>query len=282
MTSVKNKIVSVVAAIAVLSMTSGLPQVLAAPKTNSISLIPTITSVSVVNGVNGPVLMATGTVSAVVDGVQAVAPFSAPVDITLAPNQPAAATCPVLDLMLGPIHLNLLGLDVTTSQICLTITATQGGGLLGDLLCSLANLLNQNQQLTAAQALTPGAIGALPAAQIGPLLTGLTRLLNQAVANLKKAVLTAINQPNPLADPPTCQILHLELGPLNLTLLGLNVMLDNCHGHAITVDITGITSGPGSGLLGQLLCGLLGGGGINLGATLQQILNALLNLLNGL
>jgi hypothetical protein len=168
--------------------------------------------------------------------------------------------------------LTLLGLEVATSPICLTITATQGGGLLGNLLCSLGNLLNQNTALTAGQALTLGG-GGLPDAQIGPLLTGLTRLLNQALGNLKKAILTQL-LPN-----GTCLILHLELGPLNLSLLGLNVMLNNCTNGAITVDITGH---PGDGLLGDLLCQLLGGGGINLGTTLQQILNAILGLLNGL
>jgi hypothetical protein len=266
MISLRNKIMSASTAVALLFMTSGLPEALAAPKRNSISIVPTITSVGVVNGV----LTATGTVSAVVNGVSTVVPFSTPLTIIPRPAQPG--TCPVLDLMLGPIDLNLLGLEVQTSEICLTITATQGGGLLGDLLCGLGNLLNQNTGLTAAQALTLGG-GGLPDAQIGPLLTGLTRLLNQAVANLKKATLTQLL---PNGD---CSILHLELGPLNLTLLGLNVMLNNCHNHAIMVDITGH---PGQGLLGDLLCGLLGGGGINLGATLQQILNALLGLLNGL
>ena len=47
-----------------------------------------------------------------------------------------------LNLALGPINLSLLGLNVDTSPICLDITAQQGGGLLGDLLCGVANLLN--------------------------------------------------------------------------------------------------------------------------------------------
>jgi hypothetical protein len=247
-------------------MTSGLPEALAAPKKNSISIIPTITSVSLVNGV----LTATGVATAVVNGVTTTVPFTTPVQITAQPAQPG--TCPVLDLTLGPIDLNLLGLEVATSPICLAVTAIQGGGLLGNLLCSLGNLLNQG--LSVQQALSPGG---LPAAQVGPLLTGLTQLLNQALGNLKKAVLTQL-LPN-----GTCSILHLELGPLNLTLLGLNVVLDNCTNGAITVNITGHTGpGPEGGLLGDLLCGLLGGGGINLGATLQQILNAIVGLLNGL
>lgn len=268
MISLRNKIMSAGTAIALLFMTSGLPEALAAPPANSISIIPTITSVSLVNGV----LTATGTVSAVVNGVTTIVPFSTPLTITPRPAQPG--TCPVLDLMLGPIDLNLLGLEVQTSQICLTITADRNGGLLGQLLCRLGNLLNAGLPLTSAL----GGPGGLPAVQVNRLLNGLTNILNQALANLNQAAVTA----NSILDAASCSILHLELGPLNLTLLGLNVVLDNCQGGAIVVDIIGHTTGPNGGLLGQLLCGLLGGGGINLGATLQQILNALLGLLNGL
>jgi hypothetical protein len=50
----------------------------------------------------------------------------------------AGATCPVLDLVLGPLHLDLLGLVVDLNQVHLTVTATQGGGILGNLFCSLA------------------------------------------------------------------------------------------------------------------------------------------------
>ena len=60
-------------------------------------------------------------------------------------------------------------------------------------------------------------------------------------------------------------------------------MLNNCTNGAITVDIEGHSGGGAEGgILGDLLCGLLGEGGINLGATLQQILNTILGLLNGL
>jgi hypothetical protein len=50
----------------------------------------------------------------------------------------AAGICDVLDLTLGPIHLDLLGLVVDTKTIHLTITADPNGGILGSLLCSLA------------------------------------------------------------------------------------------------------------------------------------------------
>jgi hypothetical protein len=57
--------------------------------------------------------------------------------------------CPILHLVLGPIDLNLLGLHVrlgggpnANRVIVLDITAVPGGGLLGDLLCGISNLLN--------------------------------------------------------------------------------------------------------------------------------------------
>lgn len=57
-------------------------------------------------------------------------------------------TCPVLHLTLGPLDLNLLGLVVHLNQVVLNIDAQSGpGNLLGNLLCSLSNLLNQGSPL---------------------------------------------------------------------------------------------------------------------------------------
>lgn len=50
----------------------------------------------------------------------------------------AGAVCPILNLILGPLHLNLLGLIVDLNQVHLTITADPNGGVLGSLFCSLA------------------------------------------------------------------------------------------------------------------------------------------------
>jgi hypothetical protein len=57
--------------------------------------------------------------------------------------------CDLVDLQLGPINLNVLGLQVLTSPICLEVYAVrgnpnQGGGLLGNLLCGLDGLLGTN------------------------------------------------------------------------------------------------------------------------------------------
>lgn len=60
-----------------------------------------------------------------------------------------AGTCTILTLTLGPLDLNLLGLMVHLNQVVLNVTAQQNGGLLGNLLCSLAGVLNLNAGLTA-------------------------------------------------------------------------------------------------------------------------------------
>jgi hypothetical protein len=61
-----------------------------------------------------------------------------------AAQAPPTAPCQVLDVILGPLHLDLLGLNVDlygktkSDPVEITITAQPGGGLLGDVLCSLA------------------------------------------------------------------------------------------------------------------------------------------------
>jgi len=55
----------------------------------------------------------------------------------------AAAVCSILHLDLGPLTLNVLGLQVDLSRVVLDITAIQGAGnLLGNLLCAVAGLLD--------------------------------------------------------------------------------------------------------------------------------------------
>jgi hypothetical protein len=87
------------------------------------------------------------------------------------------ANCTVLHLVLGPINLNLLGLQVklggganSAQPIVLDVTAHQGQGLLGDLLCGIDNALGggvlgqlsgQLQQLVATLNSILGIIGGL-------------------------------------------------------------------------------------------------------------------------
>lgn len=66
----------------------------------------------------------------------------------------AAGSCSILDLTLGPLHLDLLGLVVDLNQVHLQITAQSGSGnLLGNLLCTVSHLLDGNASLNAVAAL---------------------------------------------------------------------------------------------------------------------------------
>jgi len=57
----------------------------------------------------------------------------------------ATGSCQILDLTLGPLDLNLLGLMVHLDTVHLNITAQSGpGNLLGNLLCAVAGLLDAN------------------------------------------------------------------------------------------------------------------------------------------
>ena len=89
-------------------------------------------------------------------------------------------------------------------------------------------------------------------------------LLNGVLEQLFNAILSQI------LPGGACGILHLELGPLTLNLLGLVVELDDCQGGPVIVDITAV---PGA-LLGDLLCNLLGVG-LPPGLTLGQIIDLL-------
>ena len=78
----------------------------------------------------GTVTNATGTVGTVARTI-------------LLPVAIGEATCDILHLDLGPLDLNLLGLQIDLSRIVLDITAETGAGnLLGNLLCAVTNLLN--------------------------------------------------------------------------------------------------------------------------------------------
>jgi hypothetical protein len=75
----------------------------------------------------------------------------------------ASGTCQILHLDLGPLDLNLLGLQVHLNEVVLDITAQSGSGqLLGNLLCAVAHLLDN----------TSGGIG------------GLATLINQILGAL--------------------------------------------------------------------------------------------------
>jgi hypothetical protein len=72
-------------------------------------------------------------------------------------------------------------------------------------------------------------------------------------------------------------VLDLAIGPVDLTLLGLNVHLDDCENGPVQVCLS---ASEGQGLLGDLLCGLAGGGILpDLGA-IEDLVGAIGDLLN--
>jgi len=188
------------------------------------------------------------------------------VPVTLPQQQPGAA-CQILHLEIGPLDLNLLGLRVQTNRIVVDITAVPGpGNLLGNLLCGIAGLLDDDVLnlnallglLNQLNGLLPN-LGALPGTATGTV-SGITanvvRFINQngqlaAVIELRNAAGELIDTVTDVIEPnqASCTILDLTIGPLDLNLLGLRIQTNEIH--------ILITAQPGPGnLLGNLLCGI--------------------------
>jgi hypothetical protein len=122
-----------------------------------------ISRFAVIGGVLNAVGTLSGTLTNTTSGV--VQTVTQAVNIPLAGAQ---ASCQILNLTLGPLSLNLLGLQVNLNQVVLNITAQPGpGNLLGNLLCDVANLLNGSG-----------------AGTLSGLLSQLSGLLNQIVGAL--------------------------------------------------------------------------------------------------
>jgi hypothetical protein len=151
--------------------------------------------------------------------------------------------CSLITLSLAPLRLDLLGLRVETSEINLRIRGVRrgaGSGVLGRLLCSLAGS-RVNVQPAAARAAVRALNAELPR-------RGLRTV--RAAATLRPQAVTADHM-------GTCQVLFLQLGPLELNVLGLLIELfGETRGDPVTITITALR---GHGILGDLFCSLAGG-----------------------
>lgn len=175
---------------------------------------------------------------------------SAPVRFAVA-TKSTNGQCNVLTLRLAPLDLELLGVQVTTSNISLDVYGLRGE-VLGNLFCALAHAkVSLGHAVRAASAMN---------------------------ARLERNPLRVFSTQSVLArpaqtQPQSCQVLNLVLGPLNLNLLGLVVDLyGKTKADPVVVTINAI---PSQGLLGQLLCGIAGGSGVSSIASLQNLLNGL-------
>jgi hypothetical protein len=160
--------------------------------------------------------------------------------------------CDVITLRLAPLDLELLGVQVKTSHISLDVYARKGR-VLGDLFCALSH-----------------------AKVTFPRSARVARALNSRLDGRPLRVFaasSALPASTAQAQPQTCQVLKLVLGPLHLDLLGLVVDLYG-KTRRDPVIVT-INAQPAKGLLGQLLCGLAGGGGVTNLAGLQSLLSSL-------
>jgi len=116
------------------------PQTLTVPVAGGGSTTGTLTGIKITGITStGTGLVASGLATVVTSTGTLIGNFSG------AALDPSGA-CPILHLSIGPINLNLLGLVVTVpNPIVVDITAQSGpGNLLGNLLCDVANLLNQS------------------------------------------------------------------------------------------------------------------------------------------
>jgi hypothetical protein len=257
----RRSFLAIATALVFTAATSGLPTLAAKPQPPT-TLLPLVINNITLNDAGQ--LVAQGTL-----GGHA---FETPLTLSTSPNA-ADPTCPVLHLTLAPIHLDLLGLVVDTSAICLDIVAHEGGGLLGDLLCGVAGLLDGGLDLGTI-------LGGLNLSDLGTLLNGITDLLNSVLGSLgSPASLVGVGSSTAATH---CDVLNLSLGPVDLNLLGLEVALDNCANGPVTLDITAV---PGAGnLLGNLLCNLsnLLNGNANstaIAAALNRVADAIQNLI---
>jgi len=163
-----------------------------------------------------------------------------------------ASDTPVLDLFVAPVHLDLLGLVVTTSPIHLTITAHAGDGLvLGNVVSDLAHLFdNPPSTLT-----------------VDDVNTRLQQLLDELNAQIPGIT----PAPTPPVNLAPGQFLELTVSPIDLNLLGLLLKTS-------PITVNGFADTGDGKLLGNLLSSLLNTIDATPGnlTVLNQNLNALL------
>jgi hypothetical protein len=194
----------------------------------------------------------------------------------LAPMQ--VAECDVLHLILGPVHLDLLGLIVDINKVVLDLKGIPGT-LLGDIFCQLAS--------TPPPPPAPPTIGASKVA--GTVSTRMVvdrfmaegkRVVGQATVvttytdmagatsvqrrSIRLAISKRLVQQrlrwSAAQQETLCQILFLEIGEVDLTLAGLHVIARAFNpDEPIRLRLQARRSG---GILGRLFCDLAEGGGV--------------------
>lgn len=178
--------------------------------------------------------------------------FTQDVQIPLNLDGSSQGSTDILNLSLGPVNLDVLGLNVNLDNceggpITVDITAETGEGkLLGNLLAGIAGSLDDGLNLRQV-------LGGLTGGQRELLTTGLEGVLNGTAdePGVFDSFFAEAQQVDGDSSGRTTEILNLEVGAINLDLLGLVVE---------TSEICLVVSaeeGPGN-LLGNLLGSLAG------------------------
>lgn len=161
--------------------------------------------------------------------------------------------CRILNLHLAPLYLNLLGLQVRTSDINLKVKGDRRQ-LLGSLFCSLSRGINLNRLRLARRS----AHSLNQRLQNRPLKVMRFKAPIYPQQQQQQQTTSGTSTPFgtraavPPVPPGSCEVLDLLIGPLHLDLLGLIVDL---YGPTNTqpVEVL-VTADPNGGLLGSLLC----------------------------
>jgi hypothetical protein len=201
------------------------------------------------------------------------------------PNAPQApmqvAECDVLKLIIGPVHLDLLGLIVDINKVVLDLNGIPGT-LLGDIFCQLAST-----PTPPAPAPAPPAVGASKIAgtvstrmvvdrftAVGKRVVGRATVVSRytdmaGATHVKRSSvrLTIAKRhgsqqqgSSSVQQDPLCQILFLEIGEVDLMLAGLHVVARAFNpDEPIRLRLRAQRSG---GILGRLFCDLSEGGGV--------------------
>jgi hypothetical protein len=190
-----------------------------------------------------------------------------------APQAPMqVAECDVLHLILGPIHLDLLGLIVDINKVVLDLKGIPGT-LLGDIFCQLSNTPPPpgGANKVAGNVSTRMVVNRFTA--VGKRVVGLgtavstyTDITGAKTVQRKSFRLTIAKRQAPqqqgwssVQQETLCQVLFLEIGEVDLTLAGLHVIAHAFNPEEpIRLQLRARREG---GILGQLFCDLAQGGG---------------------
>jgi hypothetical protein len=196
----------------------------------------------------------------------------------LAPMQ--VAECDVLHLILGPVHLDLLGLIVDINKIVLDLKGIPGT-LLGDIFCQLASTppppppapptvgaskvagtVSTRMIVDRFMAVGKRVVGQGTVISTYTDAAGATSVQRRSIrlAISKRLVQQRLRLSAVQQEEPLCQILFLEIGEVDLTLAGLHVTARAFNAdEPIRLRLQARRSG---GILGQLFCDLAEGGGV--------------------